>query len=80
MLGPAIAVLMLIVGPPEDLSVPAWRTAAIGLLMAIWWATEAVPIAVTALLPILLFPMFGVRVRVVVVVAALFVVIGLIPH
>ena len=29
--------------------------------MAIWWATEAVPIAVTALLPILLFPIFGVR-------------------
>lgn len=30
------------------------------LLMALWWFTEAVPIAVTALLPIVLFPMLGI--------------------
>jgi sodium-dependent dicarboxylate transporter 2/3/5 len=35
-------------------------TLAIAVLMAIWWTTEAVPIAVTALLPIILFPLFGV--------------------
>ena len=29
--------------------------------MAIWWFTEAVPIAVTSLLPIVLFPLFGVQ-------------------
>lgn len=52
---------MLTVGPPDSLSLVGWRTAAIGILMAIWWATEAVPIAVTALLPIVLFPLFGVR-------------------
>ncbi len=34
--------------------------AAIVLWMATWWFTEAVPIAVTSLLPIVLFPMFGV--------------------
>ena len=33
---------------------------AIVLLMALWWFTEAVPIAVTALLPIFLFPMLHV--------------------
>ncbi len=60
-LGPAAAVLMLALGPPEALGDAAWRTAAIGILMAIWWATEAVPIAVTALLPILLFPLMDVR-------------------
>lgn len=27
--------------------------------MAIWWITEAIPIAVTALLPIVLFPLSG---------------------
>jgi len=52
---------MMLAGPPEELSGPAWRTASIGLLMAIWWATEALPIAVTALLPIVLFPMLGIR-------------------
>ncbi len=33
---------------------------AIALLMAVWWITEAVPLAVTALLPVALFPLFGV--------------------
>jgi len=35
-------------------------TAAIALLMAIWWMTEAIPLAITALLPLVLFPIFGV--------------------
>lgn len=34
--------------------------AAIGVWMAIWWMTEAVHLAVTSLLPILLFPITGV--------------------
>ena len=51
---------MLLAGPPEDLSDAAWRTAAMGLLMAVWWATEAVPIAVTALLPLVFFPLLGI--------------------
>ncbi len=59
-LGPAVAILMLIFGPPDALSVAAWRTAAMGMLMAIWWATEAVPIAVTALLPLVFFPLLGI--------------------
>ena len=59
-LGPALLLLMLFTGTPDDLPAEAWITAAIGVLMAVWWATEAVPIAVTALLPIVLFPMFGV--------------------
>lgn len=35
-------------------------TAAIAFLMAFWWISEALPIGVTSLLPILLFPMLGV--------------------
>ncbi|MBI9034773.1 MAG: SLC13/DASS family transporter [Bacteroidales bacterium] len=35
-------------------------TLAIALLMAIWWITEAVPIAVTSMLPVALFPLFGI--------------------
>ncbi len=59
-LGPAVAVLMLIYGPPDTLTDAAWRTAAMGMLMAIWWATEAAPIAVTALLPLVFFPLLGI--------------------
>ena len=51
-LGPLLAVIMLLLGGPEELSAAGWTTAAIGILMAVWWATEAVPIAVTALLPL----------------------------
>jgi len=36
------------------------RTAAVALLMAIWWITEAIPLAVTALLPIVLYPTLGI--------------------
>ena len=34
--------------------------AAIVVLMAIWWITEAIPLAATALLPIVLFPFMGI--------------------
>ena len=51
---------MLAAGAPEGLSEAAWRTAAIGVLMAVWWATEAVPIAVTALLPLVCFPLLDI--------------------
>ena len=51
--GPAIFVLML---AGEDLQgtmpVEAWRVAAVGIWMAVWWATEAIPVFVTAFLPI----------------------------
>jgi sodium-dependent dicarboxylate transporter 2/3/5 len=59
-LGPLIAIALLLVEPPAGLTDQAWRTAAIGLLMATWWATEAIPIAVTALIPIVLFPLFDI--------------------
>lgn len=34
-------------------------TAAVGVWMAAWWITEAIPLPATALLPIVLFPMLG---------------------
>lgn len=59
-LGPALAILMTLGGAPEGLSDSGWNTASIGVLMAVWWATEAVPIAVTALLPLVCFPILGI--------------------
>jgi len=59
-LGPSVAIVMLLPGAPDGLSDPAWYTAAVGILMAVWWATEAVPIAVTALLPLVVFPLLGI--------------------
>ena len=38
----------------------AWRAAAVGLWMAIWWATEAIPVPVTAFLPIVVFEPLGI--------------------
>lgn len=35
-------------------------TAAIAIIMALWWVTEAIPIGLTSLLPLVLFPAFGV--------------------
>lgn len=55
-LGPAALLFTLLTPPPEGLSVEGWRTAGATLLMAVWWITEAVPIPVTALLPLVLFP------------------------
>ena len=55
-LGVIVFVLMLLSGPWYGLSVAAWRVLAIAALMLIWWVSEAVPIAVTALLPMVLLP------------------------
>ena len=51
---------MILAGPMGGMTETAWRTAALGLLMVVWWVTEAVPIAATALLPMALLPMLGV--------------------
>lgn len=52
--------LVLLTEPPEGLSVGAWRTAGVVAVMAVLWMTEAIPIPVTALLPLVLFPLLGV--------------------
>jgi sodium-dependent dicarboxylate transporter 2/3/5 len=54
-----MVLLTLLLPPPEGLSPEGWRTAGVGLLMAIFWITEPIPIPVTALLPLVLFPALG---------------------
>ena len=55
-IGPALLILTCVTSPPEGLSEPGWRTAGAAALMAVLWMTEALPIPVTALLPLVLFP------------------------
>ncbi|OFU57174.1 DASS family sodium-coupled anion symporter [Corynebacterium sp. HMSC11E11] len=45
---------------PSDLDHMLRGTAAIAVLMAAWWMSEAIPITVTALLPLVLFPALGI--------------------
>ena len=45
---------------PSGLTESAWLVAAVALLMVTWWATEAIPIPVTSLLPLGLFPILEV--------------------
>ncbi len=59
-LGGALFLLLLALPAPGGLSDEGWRTAAVALLMATWWMTEAIPIPATAILPLGLFPMLGV--------------------
>ncbi|ADJ27643.1 SLC13 family permease [Nitrosococcus watsonii] len=59
-LGPLGMIFLLTLSPPIGLDTAAWHTAAITLLMAIWWITEAIPIPITALLPLVLFPLLGI--------------------
>ena len=60
-LGAALCSGLLLLPVPEGLSPAAWRTAAVGALMAVWWITEALPIAATALVPLVAFPLLGIR-------------------
>jgi sodium-dependent dicarboxylate transporter 2/3/5 len=57
-LGLGLAVLVFVALGGSDLSGDARWVAAIGTLMAVWWMSEAIPLAATALLPMVLFPVF----------------------
>ena len=63
--GPVLAVLAYVLLRPGDLTETALtesgrRVAAVTVLMAIWWLTEALPLAATALVPIVVMPLLGV--------------------
>lgn len=57
--GPLVFILLLIF-PFGNFSAEAWKVISVASLMLIWWVTEAIPIPVTALLPIILFPLLEV--------------------
>lgn len=59
-LGPLAFVLTVLTAPPAGMSEGAWAVAGLTGWMAAWWMTEAVPLAVTAVLPFVILPLAGV--------------------
>lgn len=51
----------LLANSPAALSTDAWRVAGLAAWMAIWWATQAVPLYATSLLPLVVLPVLGIR-------------------
>lgn len=58
--GLAVFIAMLLMPTPDSMSAEAWKVAALTILMATWWMTQAVPLTATALLPFLALPLFDV--------------------
>lgn len=58
-LGPLAFIIIQMLNKPENMTPEAFQVLAVTAWVAIWWVTEAVNIAVTALLVIVLFPLTG---------------------
>jgi len=58
-LAPIVGIILLIAANSSPY-VLALRSGVVAIVMALWWMTEAVPLAVTALLPAALFPILDV--------------------
>lgn len=60
-LGPVLAIVAyLLTADAPGLTADARRVIALAVLMATWWLTEALPVSVTALLPVALLPLLGI--------------------
>jgi len=59
--GALVLLASLLLPAPAGLPQAGWQTLGLGLLMAIWWSTEPVPIGITALLPLIVLPLLGIQ-------------------
>ncbi len=59
-LGPLLFLIVKLLPVPLDLSPAAHNVLACTAWLVIWWLTEALPIAITSLLPLILFPILGI--------------------
>ena len=60
LLGPILFVVLYLFVPSGLISENAYKVIAVAAWMICWWVTEAVPFPVTALIPLILFPLLGV--------------------
>jgi len=58
-LGPALALGLQLLPPPEGLPPEAWRVVSLAALMVVFWVTEAIPISATALIPLAALPLIA---------------------
>ncbi|MGK7377072.1 SLC13 family permease [Planococcus sp. 1R117A] len=58
-LGPILFLLVLFALPLPGLSDPGRAVLAITAWMAVWWLTEAIPLGITSLMPLILLPLMG---------------------
>lgn len=59
-LGPLSAILIIIFFEFDPANPLIEFMAAVAVLMAVWWITEPIPLGATSLLPLVLFPLFGI--------------------
>jgi len=58
--GLIVFALMLSSAPPEGLSYRGWAVVCVGVLMTIYWFTEALPVTLTGLVPFIALPLLEV--------------------
>jgi len=58
--GLVLFLIVLIFFNPDPANPAIGKVSAVAILMAIWWITEALPISVTSLVPLIFFPLLGV--------------------
>jgi solute carrier family 13 (sodium-dependent dicarboxylate transporter), member 2/3/5 len=57
--GPAVFLATLLIAPPAAFAGASWPVLGLAAWMAVWWASEALPLAATALLPLAVVPLLG---------------------
>lgn len=60
-IGPVLFAIILLMPLPAGMTVEARRLLATTALMSAWWLTQAIPIAATSLIPVLMFPLLGIQ-------------------